>query len=163
MPLFTRPAAGPSATVLARSPLPPAVLMPRVAEYPLPSMFRRWAVFPGIDRVDGQEGTWDRVGGSRTIRLSDGGSVVETLVEHRTGSSFAYELIGFTDVFGRVVRGVRGEWSFAPDGDGSVVRWTWEFAARPGRRALVALLVVPAYRRNMERMIRAAVAAVSVP
>jgi hypothetical protein len=33
-------------------------------------------------------------------------------------------------VFGRLVEGVRGEWTFTPDGDGSVARWTWEFKPR---------------------------------
>lgn len=161
MTLLTRPLVGPSATVLARSPLPPAELLPLVADYPLPAMFTGWAIFPPVTRVDDQTGGWDRVGASRTIRLGDGGSVIETVVEFAEGHSFAYELTRFTDAFDLIVHGVRGEWSFAPDGTGSVVRWTWEFAARPGRRWLMAAVVGPLWRVYMQRMIRAAVADVS--
>lgn len=157
MPLLARPAVGPSATVLARSPLAPADLLPLVAEHPLPAMFTGWGPFPAVHRVDGQTGAWDRVGRTRTIRLADGGAVTETVVEFAPGQGFAYELTGFTDVFDRLVHGVRGEWGFTPDGDGSLVRWTWEFAARPGRRLLMALVVGPLWRVYMARMIRTAV------
>lgn len=160
MPLIERPRTGPSATVLARSPLPPARLMPLVADHPLPAMFTGWGPFPAVTRVDGQEGSWDRVGKVRTIHLADGGTVTETVVEHAPGG-FAYELTRFTDVFDRLVHGVRGEWGFAPDGDGTIVRWTWEFAVRPGRRTLMALVVGPLWRRYMQRMITSAVAELS--
>lgn len=161
MPLLTAPSVGPSATVLARSPLPPAVLLPLVADFPLPSWFTGWAIFPAVTGVDGQEGAWDQVGASRTIRLADRGSVVETIVEFTERHSFAYELTGFTDAFDRFVHGVRGEWSFAPDGSGSIVRWTWEFAPRPGRRLLMSAVLGPLWRVYMQRMIRAGVAEVS--
>lgn len=154
MTLLVRPAVGPSATVLARSALPPAEVMPLVAEFPLTVMFVRWAIFPGVVRVDGQKGTWDRVGGSRTLRLTDRGTMLETLIEHVPGRSFAYEITRITDPFRLLVRGVRGEWSFAPDGEGTVVRWTWEFAPQVGRRGVVAAVVVPLWRAHMGRMIR---------
>lgn len=157
MPLFTSPRVGPSATVLARSPLPPAELLPLVAEHPLPVMFTGWGPFPAVQRVSGQDGAWDRVGRTRTIHLADGGAVTETVIEFSQGRGFAYELTGFTDVFDRLVHGVRGEWGFAPDGGGTVVRWTWEFAARFGRRRLMALVVAPLWRIYMGRMIRSAV------
>lgn len=157
MPLIERPRTGPSATVLARSPLPPERLMPLVADHPLPAMFTGWGPFPAVTRVDGQEGSWDRVGKSRTIRLADGGSVTETIVEVDGERGFAYELTRFTDVFDRLVHGVRGDWCFGPDGTGSIVRWTWEFAPRPGRRLLMHLVVGPLWRVYMQRMITSAV------
>lgn len=157
--LITRPAVGPAATAFARSPLPPAVLLARIAEFPIPAMFVGWRVFPAVTSVD--EVAWDHVGASRVHRLADGGRVTETMVEWTPGHGFAYELIGFTDVFGRLVRGVRGEWSAAPDGTGSIVRWTWEFAPRPGRRAIMALVVGPLWAAYMRRMITAVTATVS--
>ena len=157
MPLFTAPRTGPAATVHARSPLAPDVLLPLIAEEPLPGMFTGWGPFPAVRSVEGQDGAWDAVGRTRLLQLADGGSVRETIVEFDPGHSFAYELTRFTDVFDRLVRGVRGEWSATPDGTGSVVRWTWEFAARPGRRTLMALVVGPLWRVYMQRMIRSAV------
>lgn len=161
MALIDRPAVGPAATAFARSPLPPAVLQPLIAELPLTEFLTGSRVFPAVTGVEGQEGRWDRVGGRRLVRLADGGSVVETLVELAPGSSFAYELTGFTDVFDRFVHGVRGEWSFAPDGDGCLARWTWEFAPKPGRRLVMAAVLGPLWQRYAARILRSAVDRVS--
>ena len=157
--LISRPQVGPSATAIARSPLPPGVLLERVAAYPVPDMFVGWRVFPAVTAVDDE--SWDHVGASRVHRLADGGTVTETMVEYTAGTGYAYELTGFTDVFGRLVHGVRGEWSVSPDGDGSIARWTWEFAPLPLRRTLMALVVVPLWQLYMRRMITAVTAAVS--
>jgi hypothetical protein len=159
--LIRRPHVGPSATVLARTALPPAVALARMAELPLPAMFTRGLLFPAVVRTEGQEGAWDRVGRRRTIHLGDGGTVTETIVEWTPGSSFAYELTGFTDVFDRLVVGVRGEWSVAPDGDGAIIRWTWEFAPRPLRRLLMAHVVAHLWRRHADAILAAAVREVS--
>ncbi len=155
--LIGRPRVGPSATAFARTALPPAVALARMAEYPLPAMFTKGLIFPAVTRVDGQEGPWDRIGATRTIHLGDGGTVTETIVEWAPGSSFAYELTGFTDVFDRLVVGVRGEWSVAPDGDGSILRWTWEFAPRPFRRLLMAHVVAHLWRHYAQSILVEAV------
>ncbi len=161
MPLFSAPRTGPSATALARSPLPPEVVLPLVAEHPLPVMFTGWGPFPAVTRVEGQTGAWDAVGRTRLLQLGDGGSVRETIVEFTPGHGFAYELTGFTDVFDRLVHGVRGEWGASPDGTGSVLRWTWEFAARPGRRPVMALVIGPLWRIYMQRMAQTAIREIS--
>ena len=85
-------------------------------------------------------------------------SAQETMTEYTPGAGFAYELRDFTDVFGRLVEGIRGEWTFTPDGDGCVVRWTWEFKPKRGRRLLLAGIVVPLFRRYMQRVMDASVA-----
>lgn len=153
MPLFVRPESGVAASVQARTALPPGEALRAIAALPLPAVFLRWGPFPGVVAVDLQTGAWDVPGRSRRPRFTDGGTAVETLVEYTPPSSFAYELRGFTDVFGRVVEGVRGEWTFAPDGDGSVVRWTWEFKPKAGCRTVLAAVVVPLYRRYMQRVV----------
>ncbi len=80
------------------------------------------------------------------------------MTEYTPGAGFAYELRDFTDVFGRIVEGIRGEWTFTPDGDGCVVRWTWEFKPKRGTRVLLAGVVVPLFRRYMQRVMAASVA-----
>lgn len=157
--LITRPQVGPSATAIARSPLPPAELLDRIAAYPIPDMFVGWRVFPAVRSVDDE--SWDHVGASRVHHLADGGTVTETMTEYTAGVTFAYELVDFTDVFGWLVDGVRGEWSVSPDGSGSIARWTWEFAPRPFRRTLMALVVAPLWTIYARRMITAVTAAVS--
>jgi hypothetical protein len=157
--LITRPTVGPAATAFARSALPPAVLVERIAAFPVPEMFVGWRVFPAVTSVD--DVAWDHVGAARLHRLADGGTVMETMIEYTPGVGFAYELVRFTDVFGKLVHGVRGEWSVSPDGSGSIARWTWEFAPRPFRRTLMALVVGPLWEAYMRRMITAVTAAVS--
>ena len=152
MPLFTRPEIGPATTVLARCALPAARAVDIVAAIPLPQVFTGWGPFPPVTRVEGQAGEWDRVGRTRRPQLGDGGEVTETVVEYTPGVGFAYELIRFTDVFDRLVHGVRGEWVFTPDGDGCMIRWTWEFKARFGRRWLMAAVVGPLWQRYMRQM-----------
>jgi Polyketide cyclase / dehydrase and lipid transport len=158
--LISRPAVGPSATAFARSALPPAEALARIAAFPIPRMFVGSRIFPAVQRVE-PDVAWDHVGAARLHRLADGGSVTETMIEFTPGVGFAYELIGFTDVFGRLVHGVRGEWSVSPDGDGSLLRWTWEFAPRPFRRALMAHVVAPLWQAYAQRIIVAATATVS--
>jgi hypothetical protein len=153
MPLFLRPESGVTASVQARSALPPDDALRAIGALPLPDVFLPWGPFPGVAGVDGQTGAWNAPGRSRRPRFTDGGTAVETLVEYAPPSSFAYELRGFTDVFGRLVEGVRGEWTFTPDGDGSVVRWTWEFKPRARCRAVLSAVIVPLYRRYMQRVI----------
>ena len=158
--LIRRPHVGPSVTVLARSPLPPAEALARMAAYPIPAMFVGDRVFPAVERIE-PDVAWDHVGARRVHHLADGGTVTETMIEWTPGSSFAYELVGFTDVFGRFVHGLRGEWSAAPDGDGSILRWTWEFAPLPFRRGRMAWVVGPLWRRYSQRMITTVTAEIS--
>jgi hypothetical protein len=151
--LITGPDVGPAASAFARTGLAPAAALEAMAAYPLPAMFTKGLIFPAVIGVDGQDGGWNEVGRTRTVRLGDGGSVTETIVEWTPGSSFAYELTRFTDVFARLVVGVRGEWSVAPDGDGSLVRWTWEFAPLPGRRWLMTHVIAHLWRHYAQSIL----------
>lgn len=128
-----------------------------MAALPLPAMFTGGLIFPKVTHVVGQDGAWNRVGKSRTIHLGDGGTVTETVVEWTEGTSFAYELTRFSDVFDRFVVGVRGEWSVAPDGDGSLLRWTWEFAPRRFRGPLLRLAIAPLWRLYAQRIMQTSV------
>jgi hypothetical protein len=96
------------------------------------------------------------VGASRNPILSDGTTASETLTEYTVGHSFAYEVTGFTNILGRLVEGVRGEWTFTPDGEGTVIRWTYEFKPLRGRYFLIRLLLAPLWRRYMLAGVEAA-------
>ncbi len=157
MPPLIRRRTGVRIAVQADSSLPPARVQELIASIDLPAVFHRWGPFPAVTAVEGQTGPWDRPGRSRRIHFSDGGSAVETLVEYTAAAGFAYELLGFTDVFGRMVDGVRGEWTFTPDGTGSRVRWSWTLMPRGAARPLLAGVVAPLVRRPMQRVIDASV------
>lgn len=56
--------------------------------------------------------------------------------------------------------GPTGEWNFNPDGDGTLLRWTYEFKPLPGRRWILGGPFAPLWRRYMvaalARCVRAA-------
>jgi hypothetical protein len=89
------------------------------------------------------------VGASRNPDLTDGSTATETLVEYTRPSSFAYSLTNFTNVLGHLVEGVRGEWTYTPDGDGTLIRWTYEFKPLRGRTTLVRWFLSPLWSRYM--------------
>jgi Polyketide cyclase / dehydrase and lipid transport len=119
-------------------------------------VFKGWGPFPAVVGVQNQTGAWDHVGASRNPVLSDRTTANETLTEYTVGHSFAYEVTGFTNILGTLIEGVRGEWTFTPDGEGSVIRWTYEFKPRRGRYFLVRRLLAPLWRNYMQAGIETA-------
>jgi hypothetical protein len=119
-------------------------------------VFKGWGPFPAVQGVKNQTGAWDHVGASRNPVLPDGTTANETLTEYTVDHSFAYEVTGFTNILGKLVEGVRGEWTFTPDGEGTVIRWTYEFKPRRGCYLLVRLGLAPLWRHYMQAGIEAA-------
>lgn len=99
--------------------------------------------------MENQTEAWDHAGPRRNPQFDDGSQVDEQLTEYTAGSSFAYQLTGFTNVLSRLAVGVRGEFNVNPDGDGTLIRWTYEFKALPGRRWILAGPFAPLWRRYM--------------
>ena len=120
-----------------------------IAPIDLPSVFHKVGPFPGVRSVSNQTEAWDHAGPSRTPQFEDGSQADEQLTEYTEGVSFAYQLSGFTNVLARLAVGVRGEWNFNADGDGTLIRWTYEFLPRPGRRWILAGPFTPLWRRYM--------------
>ena len=144
-----------SVTVQTRSLLPPDRAFDPGVD--LSRVFKGWGPFPAVRGVKNQTGAWDHVGVSRNPILSDGSIASEKITEYTPGHSFAYEVAGFTNiVLRRLVHGVRGEWTYTPDGSGTVIRWTYEF--KPLRRcdALVRHVLAPLWRHYMQAGVEAA-------
>jgi len=131
-----------------------------------PTMFYpgRWPL-PAVVSVEDQSGSWDAPGRSRTLMLSDGGRVVETITDAISPDLFAYELTDFQKLFGRLVSGARAEWRFEPEAGGTSIRWAYTFFALPGRTAIVRAIVklfwapymrrvLPPIAREVERLAR---------
>jgi Polyketide cyclase / dehydrase and lipid transport len=131
-------------TVEAPCAAPPAHVFAVIVPIDLPLIFTGWGPLPGVRGVRDQTGPWDTPGRTRRVELTDGSVTTERLTEHTPPHSFAYELTG---VLAPLVHRVRGEWTFTPDGTGTVVRWTYAFFPRRGRRLLVRLAVLPLWRR----------------
>lgn len=111
-------------------------------------------MLPGVVAVRDQHGAWDAVGQNRTLVLSDGGTVRETL-RVVAPPLFAYELSAFTGFFGRLVASGRSEWRVVEHSAGSAIEWTYAFTARPGWGFAVAAIMRLAWAPYMRKVLPA--------
>lgn len=150
MPLIERDDRTVPVTVQSRTSLSPSDAFRIIAPIDLSLVFGGWGPFPGVRGATNQVGDWDAAGQTRNPDLTDGSTALERLVEYTNPSSFAYELTNFTNILRHLIRGARGEWTFSPDGSGTVIRWTYEFQPRAGRMLLVGRLLGPLWKRYMQ-------------
>lgn len=143
-----------SASAAASVAAPPDVVFPRLRAHDPTRFYPRSGVLPAVVDVRDQTGDWDTAGRSRTLVLSDGGTLVETLVSAEP-PLFAYDLSRFTGLFGGLVASGRSEWRVTADGDGSSIAWTYSFTALPGRGMPVAAIVRLAWGPYMRRVLPA--------
>lgn len=134
-------------TVQCRCRATPARAFDVIVPIDLTTLFASQWPIPGVVRVRDQTGAWDRVGRSRTPVLSDGSTVRELLTEYTRPHSFAYELTRFSGSMRHLVSAIRGEWTFTPDGEHTVVRWTYELVPRRRRAWAVRALLAPVWAR----------------
>ena len=98
----------------------------QVLPMPLEKLFvRRYGPIPAIGRTQ-QEGTWGTVGQTRVIEFSGPGQVRERLTVVERPDRFGYTLSDVTGPLKLLATRVDGMWSFAPDGVGSRITWSWE-------------------------------------
>jgi hypothetical protein len=133
----------------------------KLLSHPLEDFFdRRYLAIPPIKSVRNPAAPWGTPGQTRTVLLSGGGSMRETLLEVRTPSRFAYQLDEVTGPMKALVRSVDGSWEFERAGTGVRITWSWTLHPR-GR---VGSLAMPAFERmwqgyarqafeNMERVL----------
>jgi hypothetical protein len=109
----------------------------------LPDVFStRSGPFPPVARVTEQVGEWGtEVGQTRRIHLSDGGSTLETLVAIDAPRSFSYTLSQIKGPLKMIVGGLRGQWCFAEESDGTRVTWTWDVVPRSALTTPLVLLL----------------------
>jgi len=103
----------------------------QVLPHPLTElMSRRYGLLPPIREVRHQRGRWGEVGQTRTIVLTDGGTMHEELTEVVRPDHFSYRLTQITGALAPLVGEVEGQWSFAPAGTGVRVTWSWTLHPR---------------------------------
>ncbi|MDP3208851.1 MAG: SRPBCC family protein [Rhodoglobus sp.] len=115
--------------------------------------YPKFGPLPGVVEVRDQTGAWDAVGQTRTLLLSDGGSVVETITDADSPTFFAYELSDFHKIFGRLVSGARAEWRFERVEAGTSIRWSYEFFPLAGRGWIVGIIVRLFWAPYMKRVL----------
>lgn len=128
-----------SSTVVPAS---PEVAFDGVLAAPLEDLFpHRAGPIAPIRGCEGQDGAWGTVGQTRTVRLADGSSNLETLVAADRPGSYRYRLTDFQGPFKTLVAAVDGEFSFLPEGSGTRVTWSWSLEpTNPMARPFLAVV-----------------------
>lgn len=100
----------------------------------------RHLAIPGVARVE-QDRPWGQeLGQRRTLRFTDGGSATEVLSVLEAPHRFGYRLTGLRGPMKLLIAGVDGLWSFAPDGTGTRITWSWDV-----RPTLAGRLAMPVF------------------
>jgi len=108
---------------------------------------------PAVIEVRDQTGPWDAVGRTRTLMLSDGGSVVETIAVVDSPRYFSYNLSDFQKLFGMLVAGATAQWRYDRVATGTRVTWTYTFHPKPGASLIVAGIVRFFWAPYMKRVL----------
>ena len=107
-------------------PVLPEEAFSRTLPMPLPNLFRHWyGPIPPIKEVRDQSGDWSSAGETRTIALTGGGTMRETLTGVVPGRRFDYTITDVTGPMAPLVDHVDGAWIFDPAGTGARVTWQW--------------------------------------
>jgi hypothetical protein len=101
----------------------------------LPSVLRNYGPLPAVVGTDEHVGSWNAVGDSRRILLSDGTRAREELLTFDRPNGFTYRVGELTSSMRRLTPGANGRWQFEDAGDGTT-RVTWRYAFEP--RSVVA-------------------------
>jgi len=105
----------------------------------LPEVFsRRYAAFPAVREVTDEPDEWGTVGHTRTIVLTDGSTLRETLTSVDRPTGYTYLLDDLQGTLRPWVRTVDGAWSVTPEGTGARIGWAWTLhpKAAPARLTL---------------------------
>lgn len=125
-------------------PVDPEFAFAKVLDLDLVSAYRRrYAAVPPIRAVRGQDGPWGTVGQTRTVQLSDGGSMNERLLTVTAPREFTYEMTDIKGLLAPLATRVDGRWTIAPAGTGTEVTWSW--TVQP--RGFLGAAALPAFGR----------------
>jgi hypothetical protein len=124
----------------------------------LTRIFTGLGPLPAVVGRHGQTGSWQRVGATRIVELSNGSEVREEITAHEPPRYFAYRVGPFAGPLGRLADHADGDWRFAELGAGLTgIRWRYAFALRS---PVARPLVIAAWRAYARRVLRRAIAEV---
>jgi hypothetical protein len=122
--------------------------------------YPKYGPLPAVIEVRDQTGAWDAAGQTRQLMLSDGGYVIEHLVQVDKPTTFVYELSDFQKLFGSLVAGARAEWRFTEVAGGTNISWSYAFHPRRGAGLIVGAIVRLFWGPYMKRVLPGIIAEV---
>jgi hypothetical protein len=97
----------------------------------LPEIFQGYGLLPAVVAVYGQTGDWDIPGHARTVHLSDGSTIYETITICNRPDLFSYKLSKFTGIFGFLVAEAISIWKFnRVNNELTEIVWEYSFYAK---------------------------------
>ncbi|MDB5467448.1 MAG: hypothetical protein JWQ46_2210 [Phenylobacterium sp.] len=128
----------PNAPMIARTDrivvdLPPLALAEKLLTAKLEEQIPETPGLPGVVGVTQlTPGEWGHAGARRLVRLSDGTSATEQVLEYVAGDIFRYQVWGYTTAAARPIAYALGEFRYLPaPGGGTQVVWTYSFRLKP--------------------------------
>lgn len=100
------------------------------AEDVLPKVLTGYGPLPAVVRTSKNTGPWDQPGSARIVHLADGNTAREQVTFYNAPHRFAYRVWDVSHpIVGTLANEARGEWTFEPHPDGTLVTWTYTFSA----------------------------------
>jgi len=131
--------------------VPPDLAFERARATDPATVFTGRGVLPAVVASAEGSGGWSRVGATRELTFSDGGTAHEELTAYQAASRYAYDVTQFTDVVRLVLSGMRCEWRFTEAAAGTAaVEWEVALHPLPHRHGLVRQLFAPLWHRYMD-------------
>ena len=132
-------------------------LVPGVFYRELQTVLRDAAFMPGVTNTTDTTGPWDTPGSTRSVHLTDGNTVRETVTTATAPDYFAYRLTEFSNPMIKMVcREARGQWWFTDRDNGLYAKWTYTAEAT---NLLGWFVLFPVIKLLWHRYMEAAMAA----
>ncbi|MFN3960133.1 MAG: SRPBCC family protein [Parvularculaceae bacterium] len=96
---------------------------------------------PGVRSVVGVTAPWSAPGQTRTLTLTDGSTLTETLVAIEE-DGYRYRGSDYSGPFRFLVKEANARFAVAPRADGATLSWTYEFTPKSGLAAAILSFLV---------------------
>ena len=113
------------ATETAEVAVPPDELFDWFVGSDLSELLEGYGPLDAVTKTTDQTGPWDEEGSQRTVHLSGGNTVRQTVIDCEPPEYFAYRVDGFAAPVGLLSPKAISQWRFEPSSEGTAITWTY--------------------------------------